>query len=450
MPTILDSAIFGPLFQEPELARVFEDRAYVQRLLEVEVALARVEGRLGVIPPGAAERIARVRADQIDLPSLARGTARDGFPVIALVRAIREQAGPEAAPYVHWGATTQDIMDTAAVLQLRAAASILRSRLVEVARSLAARAESSREIVLAGRTHGQQALPITFGLKVAGWLAPLLRHLERLDGMSPRLFVVQFGGAAGTLAALGGRGEAVARALAQELGLFAPETSWHTQRDGLAEFASWLSLVSGSLGKIAQDVILLAQTEVAEVEETEESVGASSTMPQKKNPITSELILAAARANAALLSAMHQALIQEHERATHGWQLEWLSLPPMVVLTGGALRHAAALAAKLKVDPVRMRDNVARAGDVVLAEAAALALAEAIGREEAHELVKRASAAAAAGGKSMVVVLREMVRERAPQAGVDWEALARPELYLGEASRLVGRVLEKAARLARG
>lgn len=445
MATALDSAIFGPLFQDEELARLFEDRAYVRALVEVEAALARVEARLGVIPAAAAERIAAVRADEIDIGALARGAARDGFPIIALVRAIREQAGPEAAPYVHWGATTQDVMDTAAALQLRRAVSLLRARLVALCRALARRAGSSREIVLAGRTHGQQALPITFAFKVAGWLAPLLRDLERLDAMGPRLFVAQFGGAAGTLAALGEKGEAVARGLAEELGLFAAEMPWHTQRDGLAELASWLSLVSGSLGKMAQDVILLAQTEVAEVEETEEGVGASSTMPQKKNPIASELILAAARANAASLSAVHQALIQEHERATHGWQLEWLALPPMVMLAGGALRHAISLAEKLKVDRERMRANMARAGDVVLAEAAAFALAGALGREKAHEAVKRACAVAAAEGRSLVAVLRETAAFAG--AEVDWEALGKPERYLGAADGFVERVLEKAARL---
>ena len=236
-------------------------------------------------------------------------------------------------------------MDTACVLQLRPAIQVCRKRIGEIAGHLTALAEKHRSTVLAGRTHSQQALPITFGLKAAGWLAPLLRHAERLAEIEPRLLVAQFGGAAGTLAALGGNGLAVMQALANELDLGAPAMPWHTQRDGFVEFGGWLSMVSGSLAKMAQDVILMAQTEVGEVgESAEEGRGGSSTMPQKSNPITSELIVAAARMNASLLSALHNAQIQEHERGTHGWQVEWLALPQMVTLTGGALKHAVYLA----------------------------------------------------------------------------------------------------------
>jgi 3-carboxy-cis,cis-muconate cycloisomerase len=301
---------------------------------------------------------------------------------------------------------------------------------------------------LAARTHGQQALPVSFGLKVAAWLAPLIRHAERLDEISPRLLVVQFGGAAGTLAALGDKGLAVMHGLADELGLGAPVMPWHAQRDNLIEFAGWLSLLTGSVGKMAQDIILLAQTEVGEVSESaEEGRGGSSTMPQKSNPIASELILAAARANASLLSALHQAQIQEHERATHGWQVEWLTLPQMIVLTGGALKHAHYLAKNLQVDQGKMRENITRADDVILAEAAVFALANTMPRAEADELVKKACGIAVSEGKPLIEIVRNLAASMIADDTVDWQALAAPENYLGETQRIIDRVLKSASSL---
>jgi 3-carboxy-cis,cis-muconate cycloisomerase len=444
MPTALDSQIFGPLFSDSEINQLLSDEAYVRVLVQVEAALARAEARVGVIPPSAAEEISK-SADptKIDLASLSKGTVRSGFPIIALVQELRRLAGGQAAAYVHWGATTQDIMDTACVLQLRAAGKLYKERLLDLARQLSGLSDRHRATVMAGRTHGQQALPVSFGLKVASWLAPLLRHLERLDEISPRLLVVQFGGAAGTLAALGEKGLEVVQALADELELAAPAMPWHAQRDSLVEFAGWLSLVTGSLGKMAQDIILLAQTEVGEVSETaEEGRGGSSTMPQKSNPITSELILAAARLNASLLSALHQAQIHEHERATHGWQVEWLTLPEMIMLTGGALLHALYLAKNLQVDEAKMRENIHRANDVILAEAAVFALAQAMPRAEADELVKRACAVALSEGKPLVDVVKKLAGGAVPAGTVDWQALAAPENYLGATEKIIDRALK--------
>jgi 3-carboxy-cis,cis-muconate cycloisomerase len=260
---------------------------------------------------------------------------------------------------------------------------------------------------------------------------------------------VQLGGASGTLAALGDKGLQVMAGLADELELALPVMPWHTQRDGFVEFAGWLSLLTGSLAKMAQDVILMAQTEVGEAAESAESGrGGSSTMPQKSNPIASELIVAAARTNAALLSAMHQAMIQEHERGTHGWQVEWLTLSQMILLTGGALKHALYLAENLQVNEGKMRENLARANDVVLAEAASFALAAHMPREKAHELVKKACAAAAAEGKGVVELARRLAGEAVPEGAVDWDALAKPENGLGETHRMIDRVLEKARKIA--
>jgi 3-carboxy-cis,cis-muconate cycloisomerase len=308
-------------------------------------------------------------------------------------------------------------------------------------------ADRHRAVVVAARTHGQQALPTSLGLKIANWLAPMVRHRERLSEISVRVLAVQFGGAAGTLAALADKGLAVMKALAEELHLGAPAAPWHAQRDNLVEFAGWLSLVTGSLGKMAQDIILLAQTEVGELAESGEAGrGGSSTMPQKSNPITSELIVAAARMNASLLSAMHHALIQEQERGTHGWQVEWLTLPQMILLTGGALRHGLYLAKNLQIDEGQMRENIARANDVLLAEAAVFALARAIPRENAEELVKKACGIAVSGGKLLIDVVRELSGGIVPDGAVNWELLAKPDNYLGEAEKIIDRVIKSATK----
>jgi len=449
MVSPLDSGIFGPLFTDDEISSLLSDDAFVRTMVQVEVALARAEARAGVIPEKAAAQISKVIAEKIDAATLAKGTVRSGFPIIALVQEVRKQVGTDAAPFVHWGATTQDIMDTACVLQLRAVAKILKARLGEIARHLSQLADSHRNTVLAGRTHGQHALPITFGLKVASWIAPLVRHVERLVEILPRLLVVQFGGAAGTLAALGDKGLRVTDELATELNLGVPAMPWHAQRDSFVEFAGWLSLVTGSLGKMAEDIILLAQTEVGEVGESAEAGrGGSSTMPQKSNPITSELILAAARANASLLSAMHHAQIQEHERATHGWQMEWLTLPQMVLLTGGALRHSLYLAKNLQVDAAAMRTNIARAHDVILAEAAAFALANAMPRPAAEELVKKACAIALSENKPLIEVVKKLANASLKKSDVDWQALADPKNYLGESEKSINRVLQQGKKIS--
>jgi len=449
MTTPLDSKIFAPLFNDEEISNLLNDAAFVRVLVEVEVGLAQAEAKVGVIPASAADAIEKSRAENVDTNALTQGTIRSGFPIIALVQELRKQVSADAAPYLHWGATTQDIMDTASVLQYRAAIKLFRQRIGAIAGSLVALADKHRSTVLAGRTHSQQALPITFGLKAAGWLAPLLRHVERLAEIEPRLLVVQFGGAAGTLAALGDKGLAVVQALADELKLGVPIMPWHVQRDCFVEFGGWLSLVTGSLAKMAQDVILMAQTEVGEVgESAEEGRGGSSTMPQKSNPITSELIVAAARMNASLLSALHNAQIQEHERGTHGWQLEWLTLPQMSQLTGGALKHGAYLTKNLQVDAQAMRSNIARANDVILAESAVFSLARAMPRGEAEELVKRACAVAVAETQPLIAVVEKLAGDSVKPGTVDWQALAKPENYLGATQQLIDAVLAQARKIS--
>ncbi len=376
----------------------------------------------------------------IDRERLREGAERAGFPVIELVRQLRAQAGERSRDYVHWGATTQDVLDTALVLQIRRALGPIEADLAKLIASLAGLAERYRGQVMAGRTHTQQAVPITFGYKVATWLAPLVRHRMRLRELKPRLLVVQFGGAAGTLAAYGEHGPALYAAMARELDLGVASAPWHAQRDGFVEFAGWLALVGGSLGKLAPDVLLLTQTEVGEVREAADPArGGSSAMPQKSNPIASEQILAAARAVAAHLATVHQALIAEHERGTHALQLERLGLPQMISLTASALARALFVGEHLAVDAARMRENLEAAQGTLLAEAIRNALATAIGRDEADALIKEACRIALAERRPLVSVLRQ--RTGVP---LDWERLGDPRRYLGSADWFVDRVLAEA------
>jgi 3-carboxy-cis,cis-muconate cycloisomerase len=362
--------------------------------------------------------------------------------MVELVRQLRAYVGNDTADYVHWGGTTQDVMDTALILQIRAALAILEPGLKTLIQSLARLADQHRHTLMAGRTHSQQALPIPFGLKVAGWLAPLIRHCERLSQLKPRLLVLQFGGAAGTLAALGKEGIPVRNALAAELELGVPPMPWHTQRDALAELASWLCLLTGSLGKMAQDVILLAQSEIAEARESSDlRRGGSSAMPQKNNPVVSEFILVAHRTNASLLSAMHQALVQEHERGTYG-QMEWLALPQMFALTGSALEKAAGLGENLVVDTARMRANVAASQGVMLAEAVSYALAPYIGFTAAKKAVSEAARQAAADGRHLLDIIREQ-----SQAPLDWQSLREEANYLGASETFIDEVIQSAAQI---
>jgi 3-carboxy-cis,cis-muconate cycloisomerase len=410
-------------------------------MLHVEAALADVEGRLGVIPAeAAAEIVAGTSSLKVDVTQLRAGIERAGVPVAELVRQLRGHIGGVAANYIHWGATSQDIIDTATLLQIRAALAVVESSLRQLLEDLARLAQQHRHTLMAGRTHGQQALPIPFGLKVAGWMAPLIRHQRRLAEMKSRLLVVQFGGAAGTLAALGESGIAVLEALADELRLAVPPMPWHTQRDNLAELAGWLSMVSAGLAKMAQDIILMAQSEVGELRESSDpSRGGSSTMPQKNNPITSEVIIAAARSNASLLANMHQAMIQEHERATHGWQMEWLTLPQMFALTAGALNKARFLSRNLAVDQVRMEDNVAASNGLMLAEAVHFALAPAfMSRQAARRLVKDACQVTLHERRHLLDVIRERV-----DFPIDWQALRDESAYFGSSDVFIDRVLSQ-------
>lgn len=432
-----DSEIYRNLLSDGELARLFSDESELRGLLNAEAALARAEGQLDIIPRDAALRIDSAARRLSPSPSsLTAETAIAGVPITALLMELRKAVGDDAQ-YVHWGATSQDIVDTALVLRLKAACHILAARLARLADVLAKQADRHRRTVMAGRTRFQQAVPTTFGLKAAGWLSMLCRHRDRLREFEGRLFVVQFGGAAGTLAALGPRGMAVTMAFARELGLGVPPAPWHTQRDNVAELAGWLSLVSGTLGKIGRDVLLLAQSEIAEVRPS--TGGGSSTMPQKANPIGAEVLVTLAQANATHLAAIHGAIGQEHERGGSGWMLEWLTLPQMVVATGAGLAQAISLMDGLIVDEGRMAENISAANGLLMAEAAVFALSEHMPRPDAEHLVAAACRGVAQGQGHLFDVLKTLT-----DVPLDRAVLCDPRYYLGSSEDFINRILAQA------
>jgi 3-carboxy-cis,cis-muconate cycloisomerase len=424
------------------MREIFEERALIARYVEVEMALARAQGRCGVIPADAATEIAaRSRPEALDLDLLRRETELVGYPILPLVHQLGRMCG-EAGRYVHWGATTQDIMDTAVMLQVRDALAAIDTDLAELRSILVRLARRYRDTPMAGRTHLQQALPITFGYKVAVWLAMFDRHAERLAQLRPRVLVGQFGGAAGTLASLGDRGLDVQKALMEELGLGVPVATWHVARDGLAEAVSFLGLLTGSLGKVACDVMLLASTEVAEVHEPfVAGRGASSTMPQKRNPISSELIVAAAKAVRQHAGLMLDAMIQDLERATGPWHAEWIALPESFILTAGALHQAKFMLGGLVVDEERMRKNLGMTSGLIVAEAVMMGLAPHLGRNAAHDVVYAACQVVSEQGGRLANVLAGMPEV---SSRLTREALARltdPADYLGMAPQMVDRVV---------
>ena len=443
-----DSPILGTLYGSDSMRAVFDERAYFQRMLDVEAALARVQAQLGIIPTDAAAAITRAaRVDNLVTEELAASARNVGYPVVGLVAGLSRAAG-EAGRWTHWGATTQDIMDTATVLQIRDGLALIRTALRGMVTALSAQADKHRRTVMAGRTHLQQALPITLGLKCAVWAQPLIAHIHRLDALRPRVQQVSFAGAAGTLASLGDQGIAVMEGLATELDLAAPAAPWHVSRDGFAETVAFLGLICGSLAKLATDVILLAQTEVGELAEPYVAGrGSSSTMPQKRNPIASEYILAAARTVHALVPVMLGAMAADHERATGPWQAELLALPQAFVLTHGALQHAGAIAEGMVIDAPRMRRNLDLTGGLIVAEAVMMGLAPHIGRGEAHHVVKHACDAALA---ETIPLADALAREPAIAGHLDRAAIDRltdPAHYLGSSDGFIDRVLRAARAL---
>jgi 3-carboxy-cis,cis-muconate cycloisomerase len=429
------------------MREVFSDVALVSRYAEVEVALAKAEARCGVIPAEAAQQIAELTdVSALDFDLLRRETDIVGYPILPLVHQMVKQCG-EAGRYVHWGATTQDIMDTAVVLQIRAGLAIVEADIAELRGILADLSKRHRDTPMAGRTHLQQALPVTFGYKAAIWLAMFDRHAERLAQLKPRVLVGQFAGAAGTLASLGDKGFEVQQALCEELGLGVPVSTWHVARDGFAEAISFLALVTGSLGKIALDIMIMASTEFGEVYEPfVKGRGASSTMPQKRNPISSELMLAAAKGVRQHAGLMMDATVQDFERATGPWHVEWMAIPESFVLTAGALHQAKFALGGLIVDEKKMAANLDISRGLIVAEAVMMGLAPDIGRQEAHDVVYDACRLANDSNMTLADALSadHRVSTRIDRATI--ERLTSPGNYLGLAPQMVDRVLASAKR----
>jgi 3-carboxy-cis,cis-muconate cycloisomerase len=437
-----DSPILGTLYGSDAMRAVFDETAYFQRMLDVEAALARVQGRMGIIPADAAATIeAAAKIENLRTEDLAASARNVGYPVVGLVAGLSKAAG-EAGGWTHWGATTQDIMDTATVLQVRDGLDLIETELKTILAALAGQADKHRTTVMAGRTHLQQALPVTFGLKCAIWAMPFLAHLDRLKQLRTRVETVEFAGAAGTLASLGDQGIPVMEALAKELKLNAPLAPWHVCRDALAETVSFLGLVCGTLAKIATDIILLAQTEVGEVAEPYVAGrGASSTMPQKRNPIASEYILAASRMVQGLVPVMLGAMAQDHERATGPWQAEALVLPQAFVLTHGALLHTKSIAEGMVIDAARMRANLDITHGLIVSEAVMMGLAPVLGRGEAHHVVKHACDAALTRNIPLADALLQdpAVASRLDRSAI--EKMIDPANYLGSTQGFIDRVL---------
>ena len=440
--SFVDSPLFGASFVPAEMRGIFGHDAFLRRCVETEVALARAQARLGIIPEVAAQGIAAAAAAyRFDLDRLARETAIVGYPVLPMVEQLAAAAG-DAGRYLHWGATTQDIMDTATVLQVRAGLEVIERLLDETVAALRRLAAEHRDTPMAGRTHLQHALPVTFGYKAAVWLSGLLRHRERIGQMKARVLVAEFSGAAGTLASLGTEGLAVQAGFARELGLGVPAITWHSSRDGLAEAVQLLALLTGSLAKIALDVSIMASTEFGELSEPfVRHRGASSTMPQKRNPISCELILAAARMVARHAGLMLDAMANDFERATGPWHLEWSAVPESFALTAGALAQAAFLLGGLEVHPARMRANLDATRGLIVAEAVMMALAPITGRQAAHDLVYAGCRSAEDTGRSLFAVLADDPAVATPLGRDRLAALTDPANYLGAAGAMTDRIL---------
>jgi 3-carboxy-cis,cis-muconate cycloisomerase len=438
--------LLDPLFRWQALDEIFSDRARVQRMLDFEGALARAEARSGVIPAAAAVAIEKkCRVEYIDFPRLADAAAIAGNLVIPLVKqlaALVAENDKESARFVHLGATSQDVIDTGFVLQLRDALDLICPDLDRLSRVSAEFTAQFRTTPLAGRTWMQQALPTTFGFKTAGWLDVLTRHRNRFSELRRRIQVLQFGGAVGTLAALDGKGLDVARAVSDELHLELPDIPWHSHRDRIAEVATTMGLLSGTLGKIARDISLHSQTEIAEISEpSSEGRGRSSTLPHKRNPVTSAVVLSAAIRVPALVSTILSAMVHEDERGLGGWHAEWETLPEIILLAGGALHHLAETLPGLAIHSEKMRENLELTKGLIFAEAVAMALGSKIGRPKAHELVEAACQRATAAQKDLRAILAQDPAIAGHLSSADLDRLFDPQRYLGVSNLLIDRVL---------
>jgi 3-carboxy-cis,cis-muconate cycloisomerase len=441
--TVIDSNIFHGLFTTDAMRRIWSDENRTQKYLDIEGALAKVQGRLGLIPAEAADEIvSHCRLEEIDLEKLREQTERIGYPVLGVVSQLAALCRDKLGGFCHWGATTQDITDTATVLQIRESLELVEADLAAISAAMVKLAREHRDTPIIGRSNLQQAIPVTFGYKIAGLLSAIERHRDRLDQLRERVLVGEFAGAAGTLASLEKGAMATQAGLCAELGLKQPLIAWHTIRDNIAEVGAFLGLVGGTLGKVSMDIKLLMQTEVGEVfEPFAPGRGSSSTMPQKRNPVSSCYTHAAISVVRQHAAALMDAMVADHERATGAWQIEWIVLPEAFCLMAGALKQTRFVLEGLEVDAKAMRRNIDLTHGLVMSEAVMMGLGPYIGRDTAHDLVYDLCREALAQGRPLLDLLAgdpEISRH------LDREALAAlcdPANYLGQSGVMVDRVL---------
>lgn len=432
------------LFSTPEMSSTFSSEAHVRGMLVFEATLARAEARAGIIPQEAAIGIAAsCKVALFDIPTLYREAASAGTPAIPLVRMLTARIEGDAQKYVHWGATSQDAIDTAMMLQMRDGLDLLVEGLLAICAVCAALAEQHRQTLMVGRTLLQQALPITFGLKAARWLALVVRQVHALRACRKQALAVQLGGAAGTLAALGDKGLQVLKLVAEELSLPVPDLPWHAERDRIAEIAAALGIVSGAMAKIAEDVVLLAQTEVGEVSEgTAPGKGGSSAMPQKHNPVDATGAIASARLAIGVVPVILAAMAQEHERAVGGWQAEWSAIPDLFCFTASTVNRVHSAVDGLQVFPERMQANLNLTGGLIMAESLTMALAPHLGRPDAQRIVQATCEQAVKSGVDLRQVVMEHAQVQAVLSPAEIDLAFAPAQYLGSTDAFINRALD--------
>lgn len=445
--TLLDSTYYRDQYSSAAMRAAFDDAARFRSWLDAEASLAQAQAEHGLVPREAAARIAAAaRLEALDLEAMKAEFDRVGFAIMPLVHQLAAACDPEARRYVHWGSTTQDILDTGLALQMRAGLDLLEAELDAAAAALARLARDHRDTPQAGRTFMQHAAPITFGYKAAVWLDEVLRHRARLPGLRERALAVQCGGAVGTLSAMGPQALEVRAAQARILGLRAPDISWHNARDGWAEAVNWLALVCGTLGRIATEIATLMRSEVGELREPHAAGrGASSAMPQKRNPIACPPVIAIAALLREKASAQMTAMIQEHERAVAGMPIEWIVIPEAFLLASGALMHMRPVLEGLEVDAGRMRANLDSGGGLIMSQAVMMGLAPHLGATAAHDAVTEAAQRAIDRATTLRAELGASPEVTAHLDADALDALLDPLAHAGMAGAMVDRVLARAA-----
>ncbi|MBO72664.1 MAG: 3-carboxy-cis,cis-muconate cycloisomerase [Flavobacteriales bacterium] len=443
--SIIDSEYYGSTFGDPRVKKIFNDEGRFDSWLKTEAALARSQARVGMIPMEAAISITNAaKVENLDIKKMTEEYQKVGFPILPLVHELARCCDPESARWVHWGATTQDIIDTGLSLQMREAFIIIESQLNSLISAVAKLSQEHSTSVMPGRTFQQHAAPITFGFKTAIWLDELLRHRDRLPELRKRALVCQYGGAVGTLATLENKGLTVLKELSSELGLEEPSITWHTSRDGWAEAIFWIAMVGATLSKIANEVATLMRTEVDEIREPYESgKGGSSTMPQKRNPVACPIIMAIGNRLRGNVSSQLTAMIQEHERSVSSMPLEWLLIPESFVLLSGSFQLAIPMIEGLQVDKKQMLGNLSMGGGLLMAESVMMAIAPKVGRNSAHDIVIGAASRAWDKGITLRESLIDDERVREYLSIDEIDELIDPANYIGSSDEMIQRVLNK-------